>query len=238
MMNALIMAHGRGSRYMPSQGVMPGIRHISEYKQMIPVGTRGIIQRTYDQLKSRGVEEIHVIAPEIFKEVFPDEVVHNFPMKYDGPLLDGMYKTSHLWHVHGTLIILGDVLFSYYAIDWLTTGHETKFLGRLTPNELTGKTASELFALRIYPPDYETVKEFCRWMADPENVTRAKPRLWSLLKMMSANHVEGHDSLYIDSKYVVSINDYTDDVDSRIEYGNFFEKMRQCALQEDEVFNG
>lgn len=222
-MNALLMAHGAGSRYLPDLS-----------KQMINVGGRPIIRRTCDQLLSRGISDIVVIAPDEFKPIFPYIEVHSFGPSYDEPLLHGVHLSSPLWHHNGTFILLGDVLFSHYSIDWLVTGFGTRFLGRFTPSVVSGKSAPELFALRIDPSDYEDVLHYCRWMTTPERPIRSKPRFWSLLGMMSAKDVEGHDSNRYDTNLIMAINDYTDDVDSLTEYRKFFGPMLRAALMEDE----
>ncbi|GAF72556.1 unnamed protein product, partial [marine sediment metagenome] len=74
----------------------------------------------------------------------------------------------------------------------------------------------------------------CRWMTTPDRPIRSKPRFWSLLGMMSAKDVEGHDSNRYDKNLIMAINDYTDDVDSLEEYRRFFGPMLKEALLEDE----
>lgn len=222
-MNALIMAHGAGSRYLPGL-----------HKQMINIGGRSIIRRTYDMLVHRGISDIHVIAPDDFKPIFPEECVHSFGEDYDEPLLHGVHLSSSFWHPKGTFILLGDVLFSHYSIDWLVTGHGTKFLGRFTPSVVSGKEATELFALRLDPSDYEDVVRYCQWMTEIGQPIRSKPRFWSLLGMMSGGNIQAHDSIRYSKKLIMAINDYTDDVDSLREYREFFGPMLKAALEDDE----
>ena len=221
-MNALLMAHGTGSRYIPGL-----------YKHMINVGGRPIIRRTFDMLESRGIDDIVIVAPDDFKPTFPESVVHSFGEQYDEPLLHGVHQTSSFWHPKGTFIILGDVLFSHMAIDWLVAGQGTKFLGRFTPSVVSGKEAPELFALRLYPEDYETVIRYCEWMTTKGREIRSTPRFWALLGMLSMKSVEGHDSIRYNKDLIMAINDYTDDVDSRQEYRRFFGPMLGAALRED-----
>ena len=222
-MNALLMAHGIGARFLPGTE-----------KQLINAGGRPLIRRTYDQLVSRGIDNVVVIAPERFVNVFPEDVrVHSFGSQYNEPLLHGVHVTSSYWHADGVVIILGDVLFSSFAMDWLMTGNDTKFLGRFTPSVVSGKEAPELFALRIAPSDYDTIIHYCQWMTDRENKVRAKPRFWSLLAMMSGGDVQKHDSTQYNPGYFMAINDYTDDIDSLIEYRKFFGPMLKAAISED-----
>ena len=93
-------------------------------------------------------------------------------------------------------------------------------------NNVTGKEASEIFALsfssNVSPFIWDKMRHI--WFHNGNN----QAKLWTLYDYMK-------DCGSLD--FISIPDDYTDDVDSPEEYEQFFDKLKECALEDDKKQN-
>lgn len=198
------MADGLGSRWEHKD---------IKYKQLITINSVPLIYRTVQQI-SLYTNDILVIAPEEFEKYLNVQITTlGYRNHEDRPLLDGILRTKPFWK-SPTLILLGDVIFSNYAIECLfKTEISSWILGRIKPNTVTGKQASELFSLR-FDPKLENIEHNLS-----VSLNSGSGKLW--------------DYYYRIQPTIISINDYTDDIDSPQAYDEFYEQMNNAACKDD-----
>jgi len=227
MTKIFIMAQGRGRRWKPHDG---RLKDLPSIKHLIAIGKYGapIISRTqilitlHSQHLPMKIEYTVVATPWDSGQSPP---THFFTLaEPTGPLIDGIYQTRPMWGER-VIFLLGDVVFSHALIDviLLDTG-ELTFFGRLGPNPVTGKAASELFGVAIAEERYEDV---LAWMAKAtargSEFTYPCPRLWDLYYNFE------------DQGRLVSLKgDYTDDIDSIQEYDQFWHSLNREAAEDDD----
>ena len=119
-------------------------------------------------------------------------------------LFEGIRQTYRYWD-DVTTILLGDVIFSEDVFnDVLMRPNGIRLIGRSGQNLVTGKKASEIFALSFSSDKNQDISGF------------SGGRLWDL----EASSLR-HD--------FVNIQDWTDDLDSPEEYDQFYEKLVEAA---------
>lgn len=207
------MAHGAGARWQEN----PGIPWTSPatFKQLVPLGNETIITRTIRQLREYNLFPTVIAPGDLFPSMPERTNFHSF-REPTGSLIRGIWLTSKMdWSGDRTIILLGDVVYSNKSIRTiLTTKIGYPFVyGRLGSNEFTGKTAPELFALHI-PKFYYKILAI--------NLFQKEGKLWDLYHREKVK--------------LVQCFDYTDDLDSPQEFTQFFGKLSDCALKDDEKY--
>ncbi len=236
-MKIYLLAQGQGSRWSIDPHRKWDFELPSEYKQLIPMGNGEIlIQRTIRQASEatgRTPTDLTLVAP-------GDFLLYNIPkwVKFrsfqepTGCILEGICKTKKEWEGHRVVFLLGDVVYSNYAIRHiLNAQHRLALFGRKSGNSITGKEASEIFALGF---NDDKLVQYCIWDRMREIYFRQEDKnakLWTFHDYLT--NKEPWDSVLKGSAFHV-INDYTDDVDSPEEYHFFFEKLKELALADDE----
>jgi hypothetical protein len=132
-------------------------------------------------------------------------------------LLNGVVQVMDLARSADEIVILlGDVLYSPRAIEWLLEDDApVRFVARFLPNAISGKVKPEMYGFRAAGP---ALADIYRVM---KRVTRSdyhkRHGLWSLW-----------DNLVCPP--TVDLNDYTDDVDSVQECAIYWPRMVKAAL--------
>ena len=150
-------------------------------------------------------------------DIFRKHCNHIFTLQEPtGSLIDGIVRTSPRWDDNGILFLLGDVVYSNYAMSVILSGVYSKppftLFGRLTGNLYTGKERKEIFAL--YIPSM--TDEMC-----------------NLFERIRQKQTAGLFDLYSMSKVIVPVADYTDDIDSPSEYVKFFPLLQDRVHWDD-----
>lgn len=228
-----ILAQGQGSRWMAEHGRNIAIELPSEYKQLIPMGynPRGegelLIQRTFRQLCNNldwlSATNVTVIAHGEFVEYTPKWAKFRSFREPTGCILEGICRTKDEWEDHRIVFLLGDVIYSNAMMkEILTNKNNIALFGRMGMNNITGKEASEIFALSFSGGESSFIWERMRhiWFHDGNN--RAK--LWTLY-----DYIRDYEGL----DFISILDDYTDDVDSPEEYDQFFDTLKEMALEDD-----
>lgn len=205
------MAHGAGSRW---QGMdVP--------KQLIPIGREKypVVGRTMRQFPLEPLT--HLVAPPEVYAYVSNYIYKPLTFREPGSLVRGIWLCGRdcNFALQNVLFLLGDVIFSNKMVHTILTAEMDvpRLFGRIGANQVTGKEASELFALSV-PQQF--VKDFF-WeiMRLWEDCAFKKQtcRLWDL-------HYEFHLDL------TTLKGDYTDDIDSPQEYEQFYKKLNQAVI--------
>lgn len=225
-MRAILLANGAGDRW-DAQGE-------AFLKQQIPIDGVTVIGRTIRMLIELGLvhSEILVVGPEALWA--GSGVVGWQPPKRTldepQPLLAGLLATKLLWDLHRTLILLGDVVFSYKALRLLIESKEPiQFLGREGGNPVIDKAANELFGF-VMAVDYrDCVASHCWDMSKRGAHINYPPKLWALYRLICGFE---HDEYKYEDELLLDPEDYTDDVDSPQEYAHYWEYLKRAALED------
>lgn len=193
-----ILCGGEGSRWNA---------HLGTPKQLAHIDGVPLLQRTLAQLERLGRNPTIVGRREIFAgmaEVLDDvigdnilETITRLPFATDAP----------------TYILLGDVVFSEAAIDAVFELGQTNFVLRPNENALTGKPYGEIFALRVMPEDVVRLRGHIGICLSRPDVWL---KLWSVLASLSGTL--GRRELIVDPRWVVTVDDLTDDIDRPEDY--------------------
>jgi len=224
-MKVLILAQGTGSRWNIN---LRGLTVPSEYKQLIPYKSgETLLGRTIRQVKSHGIEYPIVIAN------CGDFVHLDAPIRElrepTGSIIHGILSLRNYWMTNEKIVfVLGDVVFSNIMLS-LVVNQELdgiSFYGRKGGNEVTGKEAKEIFALKVCG-SVQVRENFYRHLMMLRDDTSApnKLKLWDLyhwLKIERANAV-----------FLTVDKDYTDDIDSPKHYELFWDKLEEAVVEDD-----
>jgi len=224
-MKIYILAQGQGSRWRYDSHRVREIDLPSEYKQLLPIGNGEVlIQRTIRQISEawniRTPIDLTLIAPgDFLLYPFPEWMKFHSFREPTGCILEGICRTKKEWKDNRVLFLLGDVIYSNRMMKEIISNNDTvSFFGREYANPFTDKRAGEIFSfgcsndLMIQNHQWRMMREI--WFHKKINA-----KLW---------HFYHPDELRILD------NDYTDDVDSPEEYEQFYEKLKELALEDDE----
>jgi len=180
--NILIYAQGEGTRF-------PG-KHFKTIRG-VP-----ILERTVDILRGY-TDQVTVIGPDTENYQRLDCALYTQPDAGKG-LLDGIFNTFHLWK-YGSIILLGDVVYSRQLIETMLTGARPFIMyGRTSANPFIGKSHTERFGLKVCAPQAEYLYNKLDWIYRSVN----DGRLWRLY-----NRCQGVMDWH-------ECEDWTDDVDT------------------------
>lgn len=210
----IIPAQGKAARWKPSKRISwtPPV----PYKQLLNIQGSPLIMRTIGQLRLNNLRSIVLIAPEnMLRYISVNQLtIRNFPTPRDS-VLETILGTKDLWKER-VFVILGDVLFSDSAIKAIVkTKEDAIIFGRTGPNPVSGKKASEIFAMSFIQERAEQI------IAQMSMLIRMKPKqkVWNLYRAT-------------DFFKFKQINDYTDDIDSPEAHVNFWPQMLKAALND------
>ncbi len=197
-------------------------------KMLAPVLGLPLIRRTCAQLRRTGQPRPTIYSADA-------EVVGNerafWPDRYQGSILEAIAATSLLWR-RQTTILLGDVVFSDQAMQWLaeTRVDKTKpiqIFGKTGPNEFTDKRWPEIYGLRfslsagnrLLECIEETLKGPCE-----------RKKIWELYRaLLRLPQAREPDYWYLyhppQSQLFAEISDWTDDIDRSVEYWNLVRRL-------------
>jgi len=220
------MAQGEGSRWKPdvrwSHVDIP-----AEVKQLIPLGNETILTRTLRQV-SRHVPQknVHVVMNLQYALNLPPDTVMLPLDEPTGFLLRGIWiANNRSGEADRTVVLLGDVVYSNNAIQTIFEDvWGTPLFGRQESNYITGKKASELFALAFSLERSDYIIGII--LSILKDRGRKTARLWDIFDWIDQNSGE--------TSFAHDISDYTDDVDSIQEYVLFFDKLEKAVLEDDE----
>jgi hypothetical protein len=206
-----LMCQGRGSRWTENARFdVP-----SDLKQLVPINGEPLISRTLKQLS--GVPNVTLVGHGTdFRQYHHCIRTFRDPV---GSLVEGILRTSTDWEDsdHDILYLLGDVVYSNYAISVILSNlyvtRPVTLYGRLSGNLYTGKMAREIFAIHIDHDD--DVYKMLKYIDDEKGL---QSKLWDI---------------YHQTNRIVPIADWTDDVDSPEEYHLFFKKLERYAANEN-----
>lgn len=235
-----IMANGDGDRWIQGLAKYDPEGKLPKWKQAVTVGDEMIFHRTIRMLTEVGIdpEEIMVVGPRpMWKQPKAERQFKAVePPGESGPLLEGVKTIFPLWESDRTVVLLGDVVFSYRAINGiLKTLNPIMFLGRPGPNPVTGKQAPELFGFSVAEEWYGPVLKHCERMTARGAPIRYPPKLWALYRLVCGFE---HDEYKYDDDFLVDPLDYTDDLDSVEEYRDYWPALSQTALADAPVDAG
>jgi len=233
---AIILAQGESTRWRNEHERKVPV----PYKQLIPLLNGTILSRTIHQITEIGISCI-VICTEKFRKYSNLNVPCYEIQGTPGTTPQGISYTYHigLWqNAERVICLFGDVIYSNNAINIIN--HDTfpvSIYGRLGGNEITGKHSyvpldgdSELFGISVYRDKFEEVindigsKTVARYKAKPLRGDRGKTMLWDIYHSNPPYLLQGLTQFY----------DYTDDIDWCYEYYEFFPKLKECVLLDDE----
>lgn len=238
-MTTIIFAAGPATRWQSARAVKwGGVRGISdppEFKQMMLVGEEPNILRTTRLLREAGESNIIIWTTASLKVTLADakEYIHSVDDEGERPLLSRVIESKLYWWPSQTRVnfLHGDVIFSRDTISKILD-YEGNFgsFGRFGPNHFTGKRAPELFAVVAREiATYTSLLDACESLSRNDGLTSAIiNKLWDLRAEMRDRgfSFEGADN---------EIFDWTDDVDSGEEYINFYPKLVNYALREEDL---
>jgi hypothetical protein len=214
----LIMAHGRGSRWVAGT-FRDGWNPPCLFKQFVKIGEYPNITRTLNMLHNLKQTDILVIAPGEFLPYVEDYAQMASLREQLGHLHQGITETYQYWKdADRLLFIYGDVVYEWSALERMLFDklHRVSFFGRRGSNIYTGKDANEIFSIGV-PKTHRD--EFYNKIRKGWNERR--PRIWGY-------------TYTDDTADFIELDTWSDDVDSPEEYRQFFSKLKELALADDE----
>ncbi|MBU8873714.1 NTP transferase domain-containing protein [Reyranella sp. MMS21-HV4-11] len=197
-----------------AQGSQTRMRgHIDGPKQLLRLG-RGtsILGRTVSLLRQSGIHDILVVACSSPAWARFCETYGVALLSLDEPgdtLLDGIYRVRKHWsETAANMFIMADVIFSRRCSKLLIAPTNWYFVGRIGPNELTGRPWDELFAFACASNRVADLRSLLRKPSVRRRQCSATGfgKLWSLYQLIK--ETEPRRLKFSDPK------DFTDDIDT------------------------
>jgi len=249
--HVFFLAQGRGSRWNESDRKRAGLppEDFPPFKQMLMVGGETLLARSVRFFQEAGFANLTVIATEELLRLTGQQDLGITLLDPGSDVLEPVHNLLVTPPADVTVIVLGDVLFSRAAVAKLVEGVQTKPSGcmaRVGPSKVTTKRADEVFAIWLDRQAAELARERCAMMVPRlpnmtghPNMTRpSKP--WAfpflacedMLAMQVAYEQRANGGLMAAAAMLTTVDDYTDDVDSPIEYAAFWKPMLKAALED------
>jgi hypothetical protein len=195
-------------------------------KMLVPVFNQQLIRRTCSLLKNNNG------TPIIYSN--DSEVIGGersfWPEKHSLEILEAIAATHPLWRGI-TTILLGDVIFSKNAIQWIATTHAYE-----TPIQIFGKTGSNLFTQKPWAEIYglrvlDNAKNNLLDNIDKSlQAPKEKKKIWDLYSVLLGMAPATEPVLkYPKSKIFVEILDWSDDIDTPEEYHNIIRMLNYLS---------
>jgi bifunctional N-acetylglucosamine-1-phosphate-uridyltransferase/glucosamine-1-phosphate-acetyltransferase GlmU-like protein len=205
---------------------------VASSKMLVPILGQPLIRRTCSLFKK--INNISFVVYSNNKEIIGEEIGF-WPKSNSLEILEAITKTSPLWK-GVTTILLGDVIFSNKAIEWIATTcpkNETpiQLFGKTGSNPYTQKPWAEIYGLRLL----EDAKNVLLNCIDKTLQThKKKKKIWDLYSVLLGMPVATKPVLkYPKSKIFVEILDWSDDIDTCEEYYNM---LRLLSYLHDNPF--
>lgn len=249
--HVFFLAQGRGSRWNDSDRKLAGLpaEGFPPYKQVIRVGGEALLARSVRFFREAGFHNLTVVAEEELLRLTGLEDIGITLSDPGSDILEPVYNLLAVPPAEVTVLLLGDVLFSRAAVAKVMLGIQTKpsgCLARCGPSKVTTKVADEVFGIWLDRQAAQLARDRCSMMVPRlpnlsgfANMTRpskpwAFPFLASedMLAMQVAYEQRGNGGLGVAASMLTTIDDYTDDVDSPIEYSIFWPPMLAAALED------
>ena len=228
-MTYIIMAQGTGDRWdvtLHSTG-----QRLEPHKQLILAGDEPIIRRTVKQVMRFANEPPTVICWQDIADAIPGVVAFGYREPVFS-LLYGILRARGLWEGRMTFLF-GDVVYSNSAMKSIVEDQRSIVIfGRLGPNKITGKVASELFGLSFDESEYDLIEETMRCIIVDKDVPE---KLWGVsYKLAGVKELETGERRAKNFERLLLIDDYTDDCDSPQEFNEFYKLLHEAAVEDDE----
>lgn len=235
-----ILAQGKGTRWSKEDRLRIAAPDLPANKQLLPVGGEPLVRRSMRLLREEGFSNTVVLVSE--PELWHAAADYGETLALPDPGLDILDALVQLIPKEKrAVMLLGDVMFSRLALRRLA-----KFMGltssgvlaRCEPSKITVKVADEVFGF-WYDESFQP--EALKRTQDMRKGGRpGKP--WAIPFLAMPNfaqtvcfHAEPspHLGSLIGAQGMANICDYTDDIDSPIEYRMFWAPMLACALADE-----
>lgn len=221
----VIIAAGRAtdSRWKLYKGVA---------KQLVPIGSERLIERTIRQFSA--CAEVLVTHPPGHR--LPLNGTRQVEPRNDPVLgdINGVLNSRAYWsHEDRTIVALGDVYFSDFAIRTITASRRDWALyGRAGASSLTGKTHDEQFAIGFMPEEHDKIvyaayqaarlwqRRRIRWVRFPQ-----------LYHSMLGYPPERIDRRPEPSAHFVTIDDESDDIDYPADYERLLKRLTGSVIR-------
>lgn len=229
-----ILANGKSIRWDEAYSAKIARRKaIPKFKQLLEIEGRPLIDATATMLEEFFEPDrvTMICAPEELTaqlSVCKAKSVWCWNIGETGSVLHSIQRTFPRWSRHRTLLLLGDVLYGPSTMMALSTDTAPilpiSFAGRVNPNPITGKNVPELYGVMVSKEGYGAfMDEVNNLIASPPSGTVGLWMLYSALNGRQGKPFKAPSPLLIETI------DYTDDVDSRFEYENYWPKMIEAA---------
>ncbi len=199
-------------------------------KMMAPILDQPLIRRTCAQLGRTGQPRPTIYSADA--DVVGDERAF-WPDRYQETVLEAIAATSPLWRQQ-TTILLGDVVFSDQAMQWLAeTGVDetepVQLFGKTGSNIFTGKAWPEIYGLRFSVSAGHRLLECIRETLNGPNERR---KIWELYRaLLKIPQTREPDYWYYyhppQSHLFAEVSDWTDDIDRPEEYWSLVPRLEQ-----------
>lgn len=203
-LTVLILCAGDGERWG---------NHLGRPKQLLEIGGETLLGRIHRQLASHRIDDAIVVGRDPLLRQGNWIVFEPESFRWT---VETLLSTQELWR-GSVVVLLGDVFYSDAAMrKILNSKKDLSVFGRKGANTFTNTKWGELFAIRFGSHSYSNVvHHIMKSMDHAESGGRGK--IWEFY--YSAVGFDLNQSKTVtESRVFVSINDYTDDIDSPDDY--------------------
>ncbi len=208
----LIAAAGDGVRWK---------NHLGRKKHLIEIGGETLVERTIRQIREidEGAEIILIGKDTSYQF---EEAVTCTPDFMTSALFykkPAIFATRELWNASGsTTLLFGDTFYSQDCIRKIFEQKDdvaTKFIGRSSGSQLTGKIYGEIFAIRFGSSQIPKLDSALSVLNDLHQQNKLERfQGWHLCRYLGNKPLESSEV----SEDFIEINDFTDDFDFPIDY--------------------
>jgi hypothetical protein len=207
--NVFILAAGKAARF---DGIV---------KQLLPIGETTIIERTIDQLLSRGIQPT-IVCPEL---------IVNRPLPYIRQrghwITETVLKTRKVWNLV-SIFLLGDVIYSNEALEKiLYYDHIEPFHFFGTVNEIFGFSLTRHQNQGLIETAFRTIITHAERNPDLPGIGK----LWALYNCVDRRPFL-RPATHFDKRLFTFIHDYTTDIDTPEQYAAFLVRVVEPGILE------
>lgn len=235
-----MLAQGEGSRWANNPRHQRFNEEAPIYKQLLAVRGEPILARSAKLFRSRGFDVTVVASPELLMLSGTEGITLEDP---GTDILECVLKLMELYPATQiTVMALGDVIFSRDAVEKLAEAVESQPMGcmaRVFPSKVCDKVADEVFAIWYWAEQWPIVEGRARVMVMPGGKPGSRPlrprKPWAFpfavapdLNRVRRGYKSDHGLKSIEGD-LLTILDYTDDVDSPEEWLKFWYDLLAAA---------
>lgn len=189
-------------------------------KQLCMVDDEPLLDRTIRQFSGRGCACTVVSNDGVFRR----EGANFFQPGETRWLVETVLKTEQMWEGQ-TILVLGDVVFTEFAVDEICSARGLHWFGRPKKSPITGGD-SEIFAIAVDEPNYERLAK-AMWVGfeDAEDSGEEYDSelcpygsVWQPYRYLEGQPLKRHAIVRGPDAIWRDINDFTDDFDSYNHY--------------------